>query len=193
MSNASTILITEEIYEPNYLVFEKLLKADGPLSIRGLDIDLKYDKLNRALHVIIENGYGEKASGRGFRVTITKAGRDYWKRLNAGDFRIIPTQPSKKYSKKSAVTVAAPVPVSMHDDIAAAFIKEQSLPVAFNGAMNTCFSSVEGIIADNLSDFTAVENPKTDLDKHNAKLYTNIQSIVKLCEVIHGQPESESS
>jgi len=192
MSDASTTLVTSEIYEPNYLVFEKLLKADAPLSIRELGLDLKYDKLNRSLHVIIENGYGKQAPGRGFRVSINKAGRDYWKRLKTGDFTIIPTQPSKKYSKKSPV-VAVPVPVSMHDDIAAAFIKEQSLPVAFNGAMNTCFSSIEQIIADNLSDFTVVEKPKTDLDKHNAKLYTSIQSIVKLCEVIHGQAESENS
>jgi len=183
------LLKDDQMYEAVFLVLGKLVEAKQPMSISDLDLDIPYDKKNRALHSLLHSQYASKAPGSKLSVSINKAGRAYWKKAAAGDMKILPmTAP-----KKRRAPVVVPPPVSMHDDVAAAFIKEQSLPVAFNAAMNACFSSFEQMISDTLYDFTAVEKPTTDLDKHNAKLYRNIQSIKKLCEVIHGTAESESS
>lgn len=183
-------LSDDRMYEAVYVTLGKLADAKQGKTVADLETGLPYDKINRALHALIHCGYADKEPGSKLTVSINKKGRAYWKKAASGEITIVPMTSSKKNRKQ---IVAPPPPIIMHDDVAAAFIKQHSLPVAFNAAMNTCFLSIEQTISDNLSDFTAPKNPKEDFDKHNAKLYSNIQSIIKLCEVRHGPAKSESS
>ncbi len=149
-----------------------------PITIRDLTktIDVNYAKANALFKRLVSDGLLLEHEGYGLECEITPLGKEALEAIDSGIIRVkqdmfMPSKHNKKPSPPPAPTL------STHDDIAAKFIQEMALPIAFNSKLNNCLGNIDGLVSTFFEEFESPKDPITDLDHHNVKLYQKILSI----------------